>query len=25
MPKDKNLFPGNYYHETGPGFQQTTG
>lgn len=23
MPKDKNLFPGNYYHETGPGFQQT--
>lgn len=23
MPEDKNLFPGNYYHETGPGFQQS--
>jgi formate dehydrogenase alpha subunit len=23
MPEDKNLFPGNYYHETGPGLQQT--
>ena len=23
MPEDKNLFPGTYYHETGPGLQQT--
>lgn len=23
MPEDKNLFPGNYYHETGPGLQQS--
>lgn len=23
MPEDKKLFPGNYYHETGPGLQHT--
>jgi predicted molibdopterin-dependent oxidoreductase YjgC len=22
MPEDKDLFPGNYYHETGPGLSK---